>query len=666
MVPEDELLADIIRIRDRSLLLSLLLLVVAVAIGVTLASNVSRSLRALARDAAEVRALRLDAPLTLRSAVLEVDDLATTMSGMKSSLQQFLAISHGLSAEKDFGRLLEMILDEALRVTAADAGAILLRDDDGARLEVAVLRDTVTGTHLGGTGGCEPDLDAVPVADDTHRQDPEAVAVTSGASLRVDDLADTDLATDRVRSRFERDGTACRSLLCVPLLTPQDEVIGVLELVNARDPAGAVAGFRPEFVPYVEALSSDAAVALDNRRLLEAQKALLDAFIHVVAGAIDAKSPYTHGHCQRVPEIARLLAEAADADHDGAFAEFRLSDDERYELHLASWLHDCGKVTTPEYVVDKSTKLETLYNRIHEVRTRFEVLWRDAEIDFLRGAAAAPDDGPRLRAARDARHAGLIDDFAFIAHCNLGDEPLSDADVDRIRRIGSETWQRHFDNRLGLSHLELQRCGEPSSNELLATETLLADRPEHVIPRPPGSHPLGDHEHDFRMEVPENLYHLGEITNLTIRRGTLTPEERFKINEHIIQTLRMLRQLPFPRELRRVPEWAGNHHEKLDGTGYPRRLDADRLGVPDRIMALADVFEALTASDRPYMTPKPLSRAISIMATMSATGHLCPDLFELMLRRGIHDHYARQHLHPGQLDEVDVEAAITSARGRVA
>jgi hypothetical protein len=352
------------------------------------------------------------------------------------------------------------------------------------------------------------------------------------------------------------------------------------------------------------------------------------------------------------------LAEAAQEHNEGPFEAFHLSEDEWYELHIASWLHDCGKVTTPEYVVDKATKLETLGNRIHEIRTRFEVVWRDAQIQIMKETPKETD--AEIQHHLDEKLAELRDDFEFIAQCNQGDNPLSDEDSHRIEQIGVQTWVRYFDDSLGLSHSERRLRSSRSTAELPAVETLLADKPEHIVPREEGQHPFGDQPHGFKMDVPENLYNRGELHNLKIARGTLTDEERFKINEHIIQTLRMLERLPFPRELKRVPRWAGTHHEKLDGTGYPCRLRGDELSIPERIMAVADVFEALTAADRPYMTPKSLSKAIWIMRSMVLAGHLCPDVFALFLTSGVYRAYAEEYLQAEQIDEIDIDEILNS------
>lgn len=443
------------------------------------------------------------------------------------------------------------------------------------------------------------------------------------------------------------------SMLTVPL-TPRDgEVIGVMQFLNAMDPnTGAVTTFNPELVRFVTAMAAQASLALDNYQLIQAQKDLMDSLIKLIAGAIDAKSPYTGGHCERVPQLAMMLAEQACRQTEGAFADFDFkSDDEWREFRIGAWLHDCGKVTTPEFVVDKASKLETIYNRIHEIRTRFEVLLRDATITRLEAVASGTDE---VEAARifEARKAQLIDDFAFVAECNIGGEFMAPEKLERLKRIAEETWVRHFDDRLGLAHGELLRY-EGESEAVPAQEQLLSDKPHHILPRK--DFRAFDPKYEFKVNVPENLYNYGEIYNLSIGRGTLTEEERFKINEHIIQTIVMLEQLPLPKNMKRIAEYAGTHHETMIGTGYPRQLDGSSLSIPSRIMAIADIFEALTASDRPYKKAKTLSESIKILSFFKRDKHVDADLFDLFLTSGVYRQYAEKYLLPEQIDEVDIE-----------
>jgi HD domain len=373
----------------------------------------------------------------------------------------------------------------------------------------------------------------------------------------------------------------------------------------------------------------------------------------LIASAIDAKSPYTGGHCQRVPELTRMLAAAACESQDPRFKEFSLSDDEWEELHIAAWLHDCGKVTTPEYVVDKSTKLETIYDRIHEIRMRFEVLKRDAEIDYWQQLSSG-GDAQTLKAELEARQKQLDDDFAFVAKCNEGGEFMADDKITRLNEIAGKTWRRTLSDRIGVSWeegLRKQRCPEA---ELPAQESLLADKEEHIIYRNENEVISDDNPWNFKLNTPQHKYIRGELYNLSVTRGTLADEERFKINDHMVQTIIMLNQLPFPRHLRNVPAIAGGHHETMIGTGYPKKLRREDMSLTARMMAIADIFEALTAADRPYKKAKSLSESIKIMNFMKKDQHIDPDLFDLFLQSGVYLDYAKQFLAEAQIDEVDI------------
>ncbi|HRE18935.1 MAG TPA: HD domain-containing phosphohydrolase, partial [Rhodocyclaceae bacterium] len=408
---------------------------------------------------------------------------------------------------------------------------------------------------------------------------------------------------------------------------------------------------------FVQALSGSAAVSLESKALIKAQKDLFEAFIQLIAAAIDAKSPYTGGHCARVPELTKMLARAACAADSGPYRDFQLSEDDWEAVHVAAWLHDCGKVTTPEYVVDKATKLETIHDRIHEVRTRFEVLKRDAQITCLQAIASGEDEqSARQRLAVDLQQ--IDDDFAFVAACNEGGEYMAPERLERLQAIARRTWLRTLDDRIGISQEEKLRKAATPVATLPVVEPLLADRPEHRIARPAHDSLTDDDPRGFRMPVPALLYNRGELYNLSVGRGTLSEEERYKINEHIVQTLIMLWQLPFPRHLKHVPDIAGGHHEKMDGSGYPRRLRGDEMNPLARMMAIADIFEALTAIDRPYKKGKTLSEAIAIMSRMQQEQHIDADLFALFLRSGVYLDYARTSMRPEQIDAVDLDRVL--------
>jgi len=385
------------------------------------------------------------------------------------------------------------------------------------------------------------------------------------------------------------------------------------------------------------------------------QQELMDSFIRLIAQAIDEKSPYTGGHCERVPELAIMLAEAASHSNSEAFRQFALETEEQWrEFKIAAWLHDCGKVTTPEHIVDKGSKLETNYNRIHEIRTRFEVLWRDAEISYWKGVAAG-DDKAKLQRQLQCRQQQIRDDFAFVAQSNIGSEAVRQESIQRIKQIGAQTWSRNLDNRLGLSPAESRRL-QPDQQSLPATEPLLNDHPEHLIDWP--NRTAAKQGAEIKMQAPEYQANLGEIYNLSIERGTLTAEDRYRINEHVISTIRMLEELPLPDELSRVPEYAGGHHETLIGTGYPKQVSAEQLSIPARILAVADVFEALTAADRPYKNAKSLSESIRILYAMAERQHLDMDIVKLLLASGIYQQYAKRYLNREQIDDIDLESYL--------
>lgn len=383
------------------------------------------------------------------------------------------------------------------------------------------------------------------------------------------------------------------------------------------------------------------------------QTRFLDALVEMLAQAIDDKSPYTARHCARVPELSMMLAQAAEAAQQGPFKDFAFrNDDERREFRLAAWLHDCGKITTPEHLINKGSKLETLYNRLHEIRMRFEVLWRDAELACLRQQQADPANQAEYEKALQMQHKQLQADFAFIADMNTGLSPVSFDDIERLKTLAKRQWLRHFDDRIGLSPEELARYSEAPS-ALPVAEPLLSDQPHHLIAH---QHPVHfADELGIKMAIPRHQANLGELHNLCIIQGTLTEEDRFKIDEHVISTLRLLNKVPFPPEYARVARYASSHHETLNGEGYPRRLHAESLSMVERMLAIADIFEALTAADRPYKKAKTTKQALDIIYHDVEAGRLDRDVFELFIKSGVYLDYAQRYLTPQQIVSVSIE-----------
>ncbi|MBE9610987.1 HD domain-containing phosphohydrolase [Chitinilyticum piscinae] len=636
--PRDELLAEAYRIRNNGIFITLGGIAFGLALAIWLARLAARPLDALSAEMQKIERFQFDGPVDVNTRILEVARVARALGSMKETVNRFLQLSSALASETHFDRLLSLILREMQAICHASGGAIYLQESDKRTLALA-------------QAGW---LDSVLEQDKPHRIDLEtehllARALRSGQICQQasgDDLAQT-------FPELPVPADAGFTLLTLPLRSKEGELLGALVLVV--DPQQQE--LNDDLLAFLTALSGTAATALYTQRLLNEQKILLEAFIQLIAGAIDSKSPYTGGHCQRVPELTKMLARAACDQQQGPFADFSLGDDEWEQLHIAAWLHDCGKVTTPEYVVDKATKLETLYDRIHEVRMRFEVLKRDAEIRCWQGIAAGGDPDA-LKTELMAELAQLDDDFAFVATCNEGGEFMAADKIERLGQIAARHWQRTLSDRIGISHEEKERKARTPEPPLPVTEALLADKPEHIITRSERDRLPEDNRWGFRVKVPEHLYNRGELYNLAVARGTLSEEERFKINEHIIQTIIMLEKLPFPRHLQRVPEIAGGHHEKMDGSGYPKRLTRDEMSLPARMMAIADIFEALTAIDRPYKKGKTLSEAIKIMSFMKKDQHIDAELFELFLRSGVYRDYAERFMRPEQVDEVDIASIL--------
>lgn len=640
-VPHSELLATAITIRNQGFVLSLVFLGLAIISAVFLARTAARPLDALTLEARKIAQFDFNQPVQINTYIAEIIDLSQAMGNMKATIARFLQLSHALSSETSFQQLLARVLLEMQQVTHAHGSMIHLADGQAKSLQLARLRwgDLLLEAHQ-----TAPLL----LADQPHHP--------LTMSLNNPDQPPEKLTAAELQALFPlpADLTHALTLWAIPLTSREGKLLGTLTLlIDERQHP-----LSPQLMAFVQALSSTAAIALNTQRLLDEQKSLLESFIQLIAGAIDAKSPYTGGHCQRVPELTKMLAQAACDATEGPLRHFQLGDDQWEALHIAAWLHDCGKVVTPEFVVDKATKLETLYDRIHEIRMRFEVLKRDAEIHYWQSLASG-DNAAELLAGLHTELQQLDEEFAFVARCNEGSEFMAPEHVERIHQLARRTWRRTLSDRVGISQDEMARKQHQPEPSLPTLEPLLADRGDHLFPRSERERLAEDNPWGFKVQVPEYLYNRGEIYNLCISRGTLADEERYKINEHMIQTIMMLEKLPFPPHLQSVPEMAGGHHEKMDGSGYPKRLTRDEMSIPARIMAIADIFEALTAGDRPYKKAKSLSEAIHIMGFMKKDQHIDPELFDLFLRSGIYRQYAERYMAPELVDEVDISPYLS-------
>ena len=639
--PVDELLEDAVAIGHQSLVSVLIVTLLSIPLVWLVSARIAGPIRRLATEVDRIRQFDFKAPVQTQSAISEVDALADATRMMKGTINQFLALINSLAGEKAFDKLLDRITRETMHIAGADAVVAYLIDDDEKHLCAETLQTK-------GEGELSPDtLPDIELASGD-------LLITRLYADEPGFFTDAEMTGDTFKPLLQEPGSGRAQLVTVPLRNRQDQPVGMLVLLFHVDGKELLEKDRPAKVAFANALSGFAAVSIESRHLFKMQSDLLDAFIKLIAGAIDSKSPYTGGHCQRVPALTRLLAEAACASKEPPFADFDLSDEDWEALHIASWLHDCGKVTTPEYVVDKSTKLETNYDRIHEIRMRFEVLKRDARIRYWE-ALCKGGDPQTLKTELDVQLVRLDDDFTFVAECNEGGEFMAPARLDRLREIAAKTWVRTLDDRIGISWEERRRKDRTDVPRLPVVERLIGDKPEHLIERAESDRMAKDNPWGFELDVPEYLYNRGELYNLEVSRGTLSPEERFKINDHVVQTIIMLNKLPYPKHLRGVPEIAGGHHETMDGRGYPKRLTGYETSLATRIMAIADIFEALTASDRPYKKAKTLGESIRILSFMKNDAHIDPDLFRLFLQSGVWKDYAEEFLDPEQIDEVEIE-----------
>lgn len=522
-------------------------------------------------------------------------------------LERLNTIGVALSAERDNNRLLEMILLGAQEITNADGGTLYTITDD-KHLKFEIMSNKTLNIAMGGTTGKEIAFLPLPLYLDDGSPNLTTVAAYATLNDKTVNIKNAyevqNFDFTGTRKFDQKTGYHSESFLTIPMKNHEAEVIGVLQLINAIDiDTQEIIPFSAANQSLVESLASQAAVAMTNQNLIEGLKGLFEAFIELMAEAIDQKSPYTGGHCRRVPELTMMLGQAAIDTKTGPLKDFTLNEKEFYELKIAGWLHDCGKVTTPESVMDKATKLSSIFDRMELIDQRFELLKTQAECRILKMQVEAlkdgrQDDGAKLGSELEAFVLKCNEDRDFLRNANIGSEFMSIEDQQRVRDIAVMTLL--------------------DSDGLAGT--FLSDN---------------------------------EVYNLNIARGTLTCEEREVINNHIVVTINMLESLPYPNGLKRVPEYACGHHERMDGRGYPKGLTREQMSVPARVMGIADIFEALTSKDRPYKSAKTLSESLHILGKMKLDHHIDPDLFDIFVREKVYLKYAHQFLEPEQIDDVD-------------
>ncbi|MCS5564946.1 MAG: GAF domain-containing protein [Methylococcales bacterium] len=534
---------------------------------------------------------------------------------LEERIKRLNDIGLALSREDDTDVIFELIIEEARNITHAEGRTLYMRSDDGRFMNFEILRNDAMKTVMGGTSSVQISFPPVGLFDPSGEPNLSNVVsyVThSGKTVNIEDAyREPGYDFSGTKAYDQKTGYRSKSFLAIPLKDHEDEIIGVIQLLNSIDQdTGEVRPFSADMEQQVEALASQGAVVLTNKGLIAEFKNLFEAFIKLIATAIDKKSPYTGGHCARVPEIAMMLADAVEKTTTGKYRDFSMTEEQRYEFYMAAWLHDCGKVATPVHIVDKAMKLETISDRIEVIDSRFELLKRDAEIDMLKGKIRqleeddSSDRGSHLESEYQSRILQLDEDRAFIRRSNRGGEFMEESDQHRVAEI---------------ARYNLKSDGRPV--------------------------PFLDKD---------------DVRNLQIQKGTLLPEERTIINDHIVITIEMLEKLPYPKNLRNIPEFAGGHHEKINGTGYPRGLKGHEMSTQTKIMAITEIYEALTAPDRPYKDGKKLSSCMKIMGFMKDNNEIDKDLFEIFIKEGVYKKYAEQFVDRAQIDEVDEARVLGS------
>ena len=529
-------------------------------------------------------------------------DQSPTVDGFLQDQQSLLV---RLSRQNNLADLFLCVLREAMDLSHADGGTLYLLkgEEKRAYLEYCVIINDSLNIYFNGASGGKADLPPLPMFEKNGTPNFHNVATFVALNKELVNIANVYEADDfdfNGVKTFDRNyNYHSESFLTFPLLDHEEEVIGVIQLINAKDPdTQKLKPFSQTIEPTIEAMGTYAAIALDNQILLQNHKDLLDAFIQSLASITDVRSPHTSAHCQRIPLLTELIAQAACEADEGYFEHFELTEDEWYELKVAAWMHDCGKLATPDFIVEKATKLETVRDGIDAVNSRFMALEQKTRADYLEKMLAQPDQMEDLKAELKQRLTQLQGEREFVMRHNQGSEFMSPEDKLRMTQIAKLEWPSHD-----------------------GMKPMLTD---------------------------------DELANLCITRGTINEQERAIINRHIDVTIDILESLPFPKNLKRVPEYAGGHHERMDGTGFPKGLTRDQMSIPARMMAIADIFEALTAKERPYKKPMPLSQTFSILKNMRDDNHIDPDIYQLFLRSGKWKQYAKEHMFDFQMDVDDV------------
>ena len=519
-----------------------------------------------------------------------VSEVKSYIDRLSNQLRQLSEIGRALSAERDLNTLLEKIVDQARNFTHADACTLYIVEDQKLRFEI-VQNDRMS-IRMGGKTG-----EAIPFPPvELKESNVSAFVALKGVPVNIPDVYDTDLFDFTGPKEFDKvTGYRSQSMLVIPMRNHEDDVIGVLQLMNAIDPeTGNVIPFSPDFESMTESLASQAAVAITNVKLIDDMENLFESFVQVMATAIDEKSPVTGGHIRRVANMTMVMAEKLHNKKKGKFKDIHYSPERFHELRIAAWMHDIGKVTTPVEIIEKGKKLQTIFDRINYVDLRMQYIIQKTRMEWMQGKTDLLIQGASLGKIEELEIevTKKLDELKeirkFILFCNQPTEFLEEDKIKRLQEIAGRTYEDEDGNL----------C---------------------------------------------NFLTPDELENLSIRKGSITEAERQIMKNHAKITLHMLGQIPFTKKLKNIPNFAGAHHEFINGKGYPLGLKGDEIPFEGKLMAVTDVAEALTASDRPYKKAMPLDNVYRILRTMADDEKLDHDLVEFFIEEKVYEQYLIQH-----------------------
>ena len=498
------------------------------------------------------------------------------LNNLLAEVKTLNKIGISLTSEHNLEDLLEQIVHESRKLTNADAGSLYIVENGHLNFIISQTESLQKSQKVQDT---QYKIFSLPI---TKGSIAGYVACT-GDVLNIADVYEIpDSADYKFYSDFDKKmGYRTRSMLVVPIKDQTDSVIGVLQLINRIDFNGVVQIFEKEYEDMMQSLASQAGVAIKNAQLVKEIHQLLSSLIEYSATLIDARSSHTAGHSEGVNLLTQAIARAINEKFTGVFSNVKFSNDQLRELNFAAYLHDIGKIGIREKVLDKSAKLDGFW--IDAVENRFKYIRKCIEQELIFDRIAQEGYQFNISKARNEIK-DKLEEF--------------DKNLKFIKRINTEG---------RLTDLDLKVLDAIAEKKYLD---------------------IDEQEKDYLLPQ--------EYENLSVKRGNLTPEEKKDIFSHVEKTILILNKIPFPEYLKNVPYLAGTHHEKLDGSGYPKGLTAEKLSYSSRIIAVADYFEALVAFDRPYKPSKSIEEAKRIMMEEVKNNKLDPDIVNLLFEEKLY------------------------------